>query len=344
MIRRSVTALSAYVPGEQPSSSDIVKLNTNENPYPPSPRVAAALAGLDASTLRRYPPPSAARLRAQLATLHECSPEAVFVGNGSDEVLALCTRAFVENDGSIGYFVPSYSLYPVLADIRDVPQKPVPLGPEYTWSLPASYDCSLFFLTMPNAPTGMVYAREDVAVFCRRTSGIVVIDEAYVDFADGDCLDLALSLPNVLVARSLSKSYSLAGLRVGYAVGAPALIEALDKVKDSYNTDRIAQALALAAVEDAAYMRDVAERVKQTRERVAAALSALGLHVYPSQANFLWVRPTAVAAKDLFEELRRRRILIRYFPGESTGDCVRITVGTDAEMDRMLAELKGILS
>ncbi len=342
MIRKSVRALQAYVPGEQPTQADIVKLNTNENPYPPAPAVFRALTEFAADRLRRYPDPNSRELRRAIAERHGCDEARVFVGNGSDEVLALCTRAFVENDGSVGYFDPSYSLYPTLAAIRAVETRPVPLGPGFEWAMPSDYTASLFFLTQPNAPTGMIYPREAMRAFCARFSGVVVIDEAYADFAQSHCMDWALDSPNTLVMRTFSKSFSLAGLRVGYAVGAPDLIGALFKIKDSYNLDGLSQALALAALRDIGVMRANVEKICATRARLTEALRAMGHRVYPSEANFLWVEPAGLPAQTLFERLREERILIRYFPGPRTGTCVRITVGTDAEADRLLDALARI--
>ena len=336
LIRQSVVSLSSYTPGEQPAESGIIKLNTNENPYPPSPRVQEALREMNADRLRLYPDPVSVELRARIAEMHGCEASRVFAGNGSDEILALCSRAFVEDDGSIGYFVPSYSLYPVLADIRCVAKKPVPLGEAFDWRMPADDLSSLFFLANPNAPTGILYPKESVAEFCRRFRGVVLMDEAYVDFASANCVDLALTLPNVLVMRTLSKSYSLAGLRVGYAVGEGRLIEALFKLKDSYNLDAISQRLALAALRDPRHMQSNAARIKATRGRLTEALRGLGFQVCPSETNFLWVKPPVRAAREVFQRLKDERIFVRYFPGERTGDYLRITVGTDPEVDRLL--------
>ena len=336
-IRESVSRMTGYVPGEQPRVPDLIKLNTNENPYPPTPKVEEVLRGLSVETLRLYPDPLFVRLQERIAAIHGCSPECVIAGNGSDELLALCTRAFVENDGSIGYFDPSYSLYPVLSDIRNVEQRPVALAVDFTWSMPAGYEASLFFLTNPNAPTGMLFDKQTIRSFCRAFSGVVVIDEAYVDFARESCMDLALSEPNVLVMRTLSKSFSLARIRAGYVVGAPALVEALFKVKDSYNLDGLTQEVALAGLEDLEWMRGNCARIVATRERLSARLVDLEFDVSPSEANFLWVKPPAgVAAAELFAQLRREKILVRYFPGERTGAHLRITVGTDAQIDRLL--------
>ncbi len=336
--------MKAYVPGEQPVGEGIVKLNTNENPYGPSPKVAEVLRTWPADRLRLYSNPTAARLREAIARLHGCDPAQVFAGNGSDEVLALCTRAFVEDGGSIGYFEPSYSLYPVLADIRGVEKRPVPLGPDFAWRMPAGYATPLFLLTNPNAPTALLFPRAEIEAFCGASRGVVVIDEAYVDFAEADCVDLALTRDNVLVTRTLSKSYALAGLRVGYAVGPRPLIEALGKIKDSYNLDALSQALAQAAIEDGAYMRRMRGRIVATRERLRRALEGLDFAAGPSATNFVWARPRRMPAREVFERLRERRIYIRYFPGEVTGGHVRITVGTDAEIDTLLKALGEILA
>lgn len=333
MIRRAVRQLKAYVPGEQPRGRRVVKLNTNENPYPPSPAVLRVLRSMDPDTLRRYPDPVCRSLRARIARLHRVTEEQVLVGNGSDEVLALCARAFVERTGVIGWFEPSYSLYPVLAGIEDIRTKPVPLPPDFAWRMPARYTADLFFLTQPNAPVSRLFDPAMVEAFARRFKGVLLIDEAYADFAHTDCIHLARSLSNVVVARSLSKSYSLAGLRVGYAVGPARLIAALYTIKDSYNVGAIPQAMAEAAIADQAWMRRNVERVVETRERVALALRARGWQVHTSSTNFIWARPPAgQRASGIFEALRRKHIFVRYFPGPRTGDYLRITIGKPAEM------------
>lgn len=340
LLRRSVQALHAYVPGEQPKDPNVVKLNTNENPYPPSPAVEAALSGITPGRLARYPDPMSTGFRKAAAELHGCGLEQVMAGNGSDEILALCIRAFVEQDGSVGYFDPSYSLYPVLCDIAEVGKRPVPLGPEFSWSVPDKFSCPLFFITNPNAPTSMLFPRNQVEAFCRNFEGVVVIDEAYVDFAPAHCMDLALSLPNVIVMRTLSKGYSLAGIRLGYAVGHKELVDALFKVKDSYNVNMLTQAAGEAALRDQAWMKGNVRKIVATRERVTRELSSRGYSVQPSSSNFLWARPpVGVEASAVFEHLRRNHVFIRYFPGPKTGAYLRITIGTDEQMDRFLAAL-----
>ncbi len=338
-IRKAVRELQAYTPGEQPEGGDIVKLNTNENPYPPSPRVAEVLRAMSTERLRLYPNPVCKDLRAFLAQRFGCDVCQVFVGNGSDEILALAVRAFVEPDQAISYFDPSYSLYPVLARIQEVGTRPVPLGPDFQWPAAADFGSALFFLANPNAPTGVLYARERVAAFCRDFKGVVLLDEAYVDFADAHCMDLALSLDNVIVARTLSKSYSLAGIRLGYAVGHPELINALMKVKDSYNVSRLTQDMAQAALADEEYTRATIARVRATRARATAELEQRGYQVIPSQANFVFARPLRRPAAEVFAYLRDRRIFVRYFPGPATGEWLRITMGTDDQMARLFAAL-----
>ena len=340
-IRRSVQQLHAYVPGEQPRAANVVKLNTNENPYPPSPSVTAAIRKVPASALRLYPQPTSADLRAAIAKRHRCRPENIFVGNGSDEVLALCARAFVEKNGSVGYFEPSYSLYPVLAAIEELATRPVPLGGDFAWTMPRGYKADLFYLTNPNAPTSLLFPKKEIAAFCGNFKGVVLIDEAYVDFAPANCLDLALKRPNVLVARTLSKSYSLAGIRLGYAVGPAPLIGALDKIKDSYNVSRLTQAIALAAIRDPSHMRRNVKKIIATREKTASALRACGWTVFPSATNFLWAKPAGVGAAELFQQLRRKNIFVRYFPGPRTGAHLRITIGTDAQMRKLLSSIDG---
>ncbi|MGD9612704.1 MAG: histidinol-phosphate transaminase [Kiritimatiellia bacterium] len=341
-IRKSVQELEAYAPGEQPQVAGLIKLNTNENPYPPSPAVAQALRDFPADTLRLYPDPVCTALRARLAAQAGVAPENVFVGNGSDEVLRLVTRAFTPSGGAAAAFAPSYSLYPVLAAAEEVGFRSVPLPDGFGWTEPpADLDAQLFFLANPNAPTGVFYPLEAMAAFCRRFPGVVLVDEAYVDFSGGrNALELAQTLPNVLVARTMSKSFSLAGLRIGWAIGSAELIGALYQLKDSYNVDRLAQAVALAALGDWPWMEANARRIVATRERTAAELRKRGFRIVPSAANFLFVEPPAGrAAADLFADLRARKILVRYFPGGRTGTYLRVSIGTDAQMDAFLAAI-----
>ena len=342
LVRPSVLELEAYAPGEQPQVAGLVKLNTNENPYPPSPAVARALADFSAETLRLYPDPVCAALRARLAEQSGVKVENVFVGNGSDEVLRLVTRAFTPPGGAAAAFAPSYSLYPVLAAAEEVGFRTVPLPDDFGWTEPpADLDASLFFLANPNAPTGVFYPLDAIESFCRRFPGVVLVDEAYVDFSGGrNALELAKTLPNVLVARTMSKSFSLAGLRIGWAIGSAELIGALYKLKDSYNVDRLAQAVALAALGDRPWMEANARKIVATRERTAAELRKRGFRIVPSASNFLFVSPPpGTAAAELFARLRQAKILVRYFPGGRTADYLRVSIGTDAQMDAVLAAI-----
>ena len=344
-IAESVRRLVAYTPGEQPKARRVVKLNTNENPYLPSPKCAAVLDGFDLNRLRRYPDPVFTALRARLAKIWRTSPSRIFIGNGSDEILTLAAKAFVEDCEAIGSLDPSYSLYRTLADIRNVPFVPTPLGPDFSWNgkiaTQAQNTVSLFLLTNPNAPTGTFTDASTIAKCAKRFRGVIVVDEAYADFAKGNCVPIATGKDNrnVIVMRTLSKSFSLAGLRLGYCIGPEDLIDALYKVKDSYNVDAIAQAVALAALNDLPWMRANVAKVRCTRARIAKALAYRGWDVLPSESNFLFARPAHRPAAELFEELRARNIFVRYFKGPRTGDRLRITVGTDAEMDALLSAL-----
>ncbi|MGD9780974.1 MAG: histidinol-phosphate transaminase [Kiritimatiellia bacterium] len=341
-IRKTVQELEAYAPGEQPKVEGLIKLNTNENPYPPSPAVVRALRGFPAESLRLYPDPVCSALRERIAALNGCATEHVFVGNGSDEVLRLATRAFTQPGGAVASFDPSYSLYPVLAAAEEVGFRTVPLADGFGWTEPpADLEATLFFLANPNAPTGVFYPVETIRAFCRRFKGVVLVDEAYVDFSGGrDCLALAKELPNVLVGRTMSKSFSFAGLRIGWAIGSTELVGALYKLKDSYNVDRLAQALAWAALGDMAWMQDNARRIMATRGRVTAELEKRGFQVVPSASNFLFISPPAgTTAAELFAGLRAKKILVRYFPGKRTGDYLRVSIGTDAQMDAFLAAI-----
>ena len=342
LIATHIQAMEGYVPGEQPRVADVVKLNTNENPYPPSPAVARALAAFDPATLRRYPDPMAKALRARIAEIHGTTPDHVFAGNGSDEVLALATRCFVPDGGAVGCFQPTYSLYPVLAKIRNVRCVETPLGDDFGWRTPPpEFRPDLFFLTNPNAPTGIRYPEEIVRAFADAFDGVVLVDEAYADFSDGNCMALATreGNGNVIVSRTLSKSFSLAGLRFGYCVGPVDLIDALYKAKDSYNLDAVTQALALAALNDLDYMRANVERIRASRKELAAALAERGWKAADSQTNFLLARPPDGDAAAIFERLRARHVYVRYFPAPPTTEYLRITIGTPEENARLLAAL-----
>ncbi len=338
-IARHIRKLEGYVPGEQPKSKNVVKLNTNENPYPPSPKCTAVLTSFDLDDLRRYPDPNFTVLAKAIADKNGTTADHVFVGNGSDEILALATRVFVENDESIGSFDPSYTLYKTLAAIRDVKW----VGIRNSSTRPLTHpSTSLFLWTNPNAPTGEFAEPKDIAAFAKKFKGVVLVDEAYADFSRDNCMSLATAPRNrnVIVMRTFSKSYSLAGLRVGYCVGPKDLIAALYKAKASYNVDAVAQAVALVALKDGAYHRKTVAKVIKTRKAFEKALVKRGWDVIKSEANFVFVKPPAGdAAKDVFEYLKSREIYVRYFPGPLTGDRLRITIGTDGQMKTLLDAL-----
>lgn len=362
LIRPLVRRLHPYVPGEQPRVKGLIKLNTNENPYPPSPKVLRAIRAAVDQRLRLYPNPTAQPLREKLARLHRTTPDHIFVGNGSDECLALAVRAFVEPRGEQGpaglnprtivqYFHPSYSLYPVLADTHGAVGHPVALGPDFAIPSLASlrrarswrFDAALTMVTTPNAPSGRGYATQELATLCRAQRGVVVLDEAYVDFADEHAMPLALSHPHVLVARTFSKAYSLCFQRIGYMVGHPALIAALDAIRDSYNVNGLGQVAALATLGDLPYSRANFRRVIRTRTALARDLTALGFEVLPSQANFILARPPRFPARIWLERLRARKILVRWFDAPEVRDYLRITVGTEAQARALTRAAAGIL-
>ena len=352
LIRPLVEKLHAYVPGEQPKIKGLIKLNTNENPYPPAPAVLRAVQRAVDSRLRLYPNPTAQALREKLARLHRCASENIIIGNGSDELLALATRAFVEPGGVVQYFTPSYSLYPVLADIHGARRNAVPLRADF--GLPTAADlrrdkkwdfhAAITLITTPNAPTGRGYSCAELTALCRAQKGVVVLDEAYVDFARENALALALEFPHVLVARTFSKAYSLCFQRVGYFIGHRALIAALDKIRDSYNVNGLGQVAALATLEALPHYRRNFKTVIATRERLAARLTALGFVVLPSQTNFLFTKPPRFTARQWLQKLRGEKIIVRWFDHPQTRDHLRITIGTEAESMALVHTAKKILS
>ena len=343
--RPAIDALAGYTPGEQPKMQQLVKLNTNENPYPPSPRIAEALREFALDNLHRYPDPTADALRDDIAARNNVKRENVICGNGSDDLLTMIFRSFTDPKRPVAVLDPSYSLYPVLAAMQEAPVIRMPLDPrtfELTKPLAElARGANLVMLTRPNAPTGNSLPREEVERFCADFDGIVAIDEAYADFADDNCMEFAAKYDNVIVLRTFSKSYSLAGLRLGYAVGNAVLIDGLMKLKDSYNVDMLTQVVGRAAFNDTATLAAHTAAIRATKARLAAELAKLGFAIIPSQSNFLFVSPPDGDGEKVFAELRRHAVIVRYFKGPVTGRFVRITVGTDAEIDRLLEVLRG---
>ena len=373
LIRPLVRGLHPYVPGEQPKIKGLIKLNTNENPYPPSPGVLSATRAAVDGRLRLYPNPTAQLLREKLARLHRCRPENIIVGNGSDEVLALAVRAFVEpkagqpregrlvhrgtspalrsSKSLVQFFTPSYSLYPVLADIHGAVCNAVPLSADFNVpSLPDlkrarqwDFRAALSLVTTPNAPSGRGYQTAQLEELSRNQKGVVLLDEAYVDFAAENAMSLALKYPHVLVARTFSKAYSLCFQRVGYCVGHPELIAALHKIRDSYNVNGLGQIAACATLDDLPYYRANFRKIIATREHLSRKLEALGFQVVPSQTNFILVRPPQFPARIWLPKLRSHRILVRWFSDPTVRDYLRITIGTAEEAGALVRAAQAIL-
>ncbi len=344
LVRREIRSLEGYVPGEQPSpDSGVIKLNTNENPYPPSPRVVEAIQA-ELSRLRLYPPPLADDLRAAAAGAYDFPREGILAGNGSDELLTMIVRACASPGEKVAYPVPTYSLYPVLARLQGAEVEEIPFPEDF--SLPAALSetrARVVFVANPNSPSGTFLPAAELRKLAESVEGLVVLDEAYVDFADENALSLARELENVLVLRTLSKSFSLAGMRVGLAFGNPGLIHELLKVKDSYNLDRLAAVAGGAALEDMPWMLANREKILRTRGALVRGLEGLGFGVLPSKANFVFARRASPPAKEMYDALKLRRVLVRYFDSPRLADGLRITVGTDEEIRKLLDELADIL-
>lgn len=341
--------LSPYVPGEQPRIPNLIKLNTNESPIAPSPAVLAAIAGEATEALRLYPDPAATALRETLGAYHGLSADQVFVGNGSDEVLAHAFAGLLKQDAPLLFPDITYSFYPVWAQLFGIATQSVPLDDGFRIRI-ADYRraAGAIILPNPNAPTGVPLALAEIETLLNDHKDIpVVIDEAYVDFGAETAVPLIADHPNLLVVRTFSKSRALAGLRVGYALGHPDLIEALTRVKDSFNSyplGRPAQAGAIASVQDDAAFRAGLDAIMATRTQMTAGLQALGFEVLPSAANFVFARHRAHDGAALAAALRERAILVRRFNGPRIADHLRITVGTEAQTEALLAALAEILS
>jgi histidinol-phosphate aminotransferase len=345
-LRPIIRSMAGYTPGEQPRGGAFIKLNTNENPYPPSPRVFEALRdALTSDQLRKYPDPVGTHFRQTAGRVLGVDPDGILIGNGSDDILTILTRAFVPEGCLIVSPTPSYLLYRTLANLQGARFMTVPFTAN--WELPNPWPikyADLTFLANPNSPSGTTIGSAEIEWLRGSLDGPLVVDEAYADFAEDNALEMAKrGAKDVVVTRSFSKSYSLAGIRFGFAVADPALIQQLYKVKDSYNCDALSLVAAAAAIEDQDYFRTVRDRIRATRGRMEKALTGLGFLVCPSQANFVWCQREDRAVKPIYEELKNRNILVRYMNYEGYGDGLRISVGTDEEIDRLLAELTAIL-
>ncbi len=345
-VRPEVAAIAGYTPGEQPQEEGFIKLNTNENPYAPSPTVAGAVEEVLRRGLQKYPDPMAGAFRRRAAELLGVEPDWILCGNGSDDILTIVTRTFVGQGQLLRLPYPSYVLYKTLAEIQGARSEEVLF--EADWTLPARFaagaeELRLAFLPSPNSPSGTVVPPHTVLAVAEQLPCPLLVDEAYVDFADTSCLDLVARCEKVLVSRSLSKSYALAGLRFGYVVAQPQVIRELIKVKDSYNCDALSIAAATAAIGDRAWLRQTRAKILATRGRLTAGMRELGFVTVDSQANFTWNVHLEQPARPLYERLKRDRILVRYMDYPGWGDGLRISVGTDAEIEACLDRLRGIV-
>jgi histidinol-phosphate aminotransferase len=346
--RPAVDAMTGYVPGEQPKpGTNIIKLNTNENPYAPSPQALEVLRQFDGERLRRYPDPFARDFCAAVSQALAVPADWIIVGNGSDDVLNILVRACAEgHDRPIAYPIPTYVLYRTLAAMQPAQVLEIDYGEAFrlpTEQLLAT-QAAITFIASPNSPSGHSVPLEELRYLAQHLTGVLAIDEAYVDFADSSALALVREFENVILLRTLSKGYSLAGLRLGFGIAQPALLKGLFKVKDSYNIDAVAIALGTAAMHDQAYKNQCAEKVKACRAQLTVDLKQLGFQVYPSQANFLLAIPPAGQAESLYLGLKERGILVRYFQQPGLEDKLRITVGTEAQNQILLEALVSLLS
>jgi histidinol-phosphate aminotransferase len=339
--------MAGYVPGFQPPDTEPwIKLNTNENPYPPSPRVREAILaelGEDGGNLRKYPDPGSCRAREAAARIYGFDPSWVIMANGSDELLNNLIRAFAGEGEEVAYIEPSYSYYGTLAEIQGAAVRTFGLTEDFQVAeFPERYTGKLLFLTSPNAPLGCSFSPDYISDLARRCSGMLVVDEAYADFADQSAMELVRSNENVVVTRTFSKSYSLAGMRLGLAVARPEVVAALDKIRDHYHLDRLALAAATAALLDQEYLQESVRRIRETREWFCHELASIGHRVIPSQANYVFSTPPDRNGQRVYEELYARRIIVRFFSAPLLSHGVRISIGTREEMAKTLEALREI--
>ena len=340
-LRKNIADMAGYVPGFQPEdAASYIKLNTNENPYPPSPRVIEAITAEVGEGLRRYPDAASRLGREEAGRLYGFDPSWIIMANGSDEVLNNLIRAFAGEGEEIAYIHPSYSYYGTLAEIQGAKVRTFGLSEAFEpEGIPERYDAKLFFLTNPNAPLGFTYSQKYIADLAGRLSGVLVVDEAYADFAEENSLELVRSLDNVVVTRTFSKSYSLAGMRLGLAIARPEVIAALNKIRDHYNLDRLAQTAAAAALSDQEYFRGCVAKIKETRAWFTAELERIGYHVIPSSGNYVFASPPDRDGTRVYQGLYDRKILVRHFTDPKLSHGLRISIGTKEEMERTVQAL-----
>jgi histidinol-phosphate aminotransferase len=347
-----VQTLTPYVPGEQPQMQRLVKLNTNESPYGPSPKALAAISSQNNDDLRLYPDPEGVALKKAIAKLHGLNPNQIFLGNGSDEVLAHVFAGLLKQSSPVYFPDITYSFYPVYCKLFGIDYQTIALGPDFEIDLThyKTPNGGIIFPN-PNAPTGRSIARAEIQkLLARNSDSVLIVDEAYVDYGTESCIPLlqgAHCPENLLVVHTLSKSRALAGLRVGFAVGHPTLIEGLERIKNSFNSyplGRLAQAGAIAAIEDQAHLEATSTKVIQTREKLVSQLSALGFETLPSTANFIFTRHPKHAGAKLYQALRDRGIIVRHFKSPRIEEFLRITIGTNEQSAELVSALQEILS
>ena len=339
--------MHGYTPGEQPGIGErVIKLNTNENPFPPSPKVMQAIREIEAEALRRYPNPTADSFRAAAAKVLGVEPDMILAGNGSDDILTIATRTFIPSGGVLAYPHPTYSLYSVLAQLEDA--KTVGVEWEGDWQLPVAgligAKPQAVYLANPNAPSGTVLPVSVIGAFASEFKGLLLVDEAYVDFADASCLSLVEKHPNVVISRSLSKAYGLAGLRFGYCVAQPQVIAEMLKVKDSYNCDAISIAAATAAIADQEYAKMTWAHVRAERQRISDELTQSGFEVIPSHANFILARVPGGDGGAMYRKLKSMGILVRHFDTPQLRHYIRISIGSNTENNALLIGVRDLLA
>ncbi len=341
-VRANIQQMNGYAPGEQPRVGKIIKLNTNENPYPPSEKVVQAIQQAATGALQRYPDPMATPFRLAAAQRWGVEPDWVLAGNGSDDLLTILTRTFVGEGQTLRLPYPSYILYRTLADIQGARFEEIPFRQDWTlgeeFIAPAA-DLRLVFLPNPNSPSGTVISKDQIRSWAEQLDCPLFVDEAYADFANSSCVDLTRECPNVIVTRTMSKSYALAGIRFGYLIAQPAIIQQLAKVKDSYNCDTLSIAAATAALMDEAWLAQNIQTIQSDRQRLTAGLQELGFIVQPSEANFVWCTHPKHHHQTLYQQLKDQGILVRYMDYPNWGNGLRMTVGNTDQINALLAVL-----
>ena len=342
-LRDNIAAMQPYVPGEQPREGDYIKLNTNENPYPPAPGVIDAIKAACNEDLRLYPDPDALLVRKKLSQVFAVDKSQVMLGNGSDELLNIILRSFVGDGQQVHSPTPTYAHYKKLVQIQNARYVEIPFADDYSLPEGLGIGAALTLVANPNSPSGTLADGESLAKIAETTDGVLVVDEAYVDFSAGGLIGMLREHLNVVIVRTMSKSYSLAGMRIGMAIAHPDLIGGLTRVKDHYNMGRLSLVAAAAAIDSIAEMKENADCLRQTREYLTLELRKLGMEVWNSSANFVLARVRGADAGAIKLELKRRRILVRHFDEDRLRDCLRITVGRRQEIETLLRELADIL-